>query len=198
MRIKFLREPHVRRAEMLRYARCGDGVGVEKEAEQAQRLVDDLIRPAAAAVVFDIKRDGEKLFVADTELEGKSIKKLLAPCNKCVVMAITVGFELDMKIAALGSSSPVLSLLADAAASSAVEDACDACCESIESELGVKLTPRFSPGYGDLPMNIQPALLTLTNARRDLGLTIGSGCMLSPIKSVTAIAGIKEVENDEF
>lgn len=198
MRIKFLREPHVRRTEMLRYARCGDGVGVEKEAEQAQRLVDDLIRPAAAAVVFDIKRDGEKLFVADTELEGKSIKKLLAPCNKCVVMAITVGFELDMKIAALGSSSPALSLLADAAASSAVEDACDACCESIESELGVKLTPRFSPGYGDLPMNIQPALLTLTNARRDLGLTVGSGCMLSPIKSVTAIAGIKEVENDEF
>lgn len=198
MRIKFLREPHVRRAEMLRYARCGDGVGVEKEAEQAQRLVDDLIRPAAAAVVFDIKRDSEKLFVADTELEGKSIKKLLAPCNKCVVMAITVGFELDMKIAALGSSSPALSLLADAAASSAVEDACDACCESIESELGVKLTPRFSPGYGDLPMNIQPALLTLTNARRDLGLTVGSGCMLSPIKSVTAIAGIKEVENDEF
>ena len=198
MRIKFLREPHVRRTEMLRYARCGDGVGVEKEAEQAQRLVDDLIRPAAAAVVFDIKRDGEKLFVADTELEGKNIKKLLAPCNKCVVMAITVGFELDMKIAALGSSSPALSLLADAAASSAVEDACDACCESIESELGVKLTPRFSPGYGDLPMNIQPALLTLTNARRDLGLTVGSGCMLSPIKSVTAIAGIKEVENDEF
>lgn len=198
MRIKFLREPHVRRVEMLRYARCGDGVGVEKEAEQAQRLVDDLIRPAAAAVVFDIKRDGEKLFVADTELEGKSIKKLLAPCNKCVVMAITVGFELDMKIAALGSSSPALSLLADAAASSAVEDACDACCESIESELGVKLTPRFSPGYGDLPMNIQPALLTLTNARRDLGLTVGAGCMLSPIKSVTAIAGIKEVENDEF
>ena len=198
MRIKFLREPHVRRAEMLRYARCGDGVGVEKEAEQAQRLVDDLIRPAAAAVVFDIKRDDEKLFVADTELEGKSIKKLLAPCNKCVVMAITVGFELDMKIAALGSASPALSLLADAAASSAVEDACDACCESIESELGVKLTPRFSPGYGDLPMNIQPALLTLTNARRDLGLTVGSGCMLSPIKSVTAIAGIKEVENDEF
>lgn len=198
MRIKFLREPHVRRAEMLRYARCGDGVGVEKEAEQAQRLVDDLIRPAAAAVVFDIKRDGEKLFVADTELEGKNIKKLLAPCNKCVVMAITVGFELDMKIAALGSSSPALSLLADAAASSAVEDACDACCESIESELGVKLTPRFSPGYGDLSMNIQPALLTLTNARRDLGLTVGSGCMLSPIKSVTAIAGIKEVKNDEF
>ena len=198
MRIKFLREPHVRRAEMLRYARCGDGVGVEKEAEQAQRLVDDLIRPAAAAVVFDIKRDGEKLFVADTELEGKSIKKLLAPCNKCVVMAITVGFELDMKIAALGSSSPALSLLADAAASSAVEDACDACCESIESELGVKLTQRFSPGYGDLPMNIQSALLTLTNARRDLGLTVGAGCMLSPIKSVTAIAGIKEVKNDEF
>ena len=198
MRIKFLREPHVRRAEMLRYAGCGDGVGVEKEAEQAQRLVDDLIRPAAAAVVFDIKRDGEKLFVADTELEGKSIKKLLAPCNKCVVMAITVGFEVDMKIAALGSASPALSLLADAAASSAVEDACDACCESIESELGVKLTPRFSPGYGDLPMNIQPALITLTNARRYLGLTVGSGCMLSPIKSVTAIAGIKEVENDEF
>lgn len=198
MRIKFLRTPRVRRAEMLRYARCGDGVGVEKEAEQAQRLVDDLIRPAAAAVVFDIKREGEKLFIAGTELEGNSIKKLLASCKKCVVMAVTVGFGADMKISALGASSPALSLLADAAASSAVEDACDACCESIESELGIKLTPRFSPGYGDLPMNIQPALLELTNARRDLGLTVGSGCMLSPIKSVTAIAGIKEVENSDL
>ena len=62
----------------------------------------------------------------------------------------------------------------------------------------MSLTVRFSPGYGDLPMNIQPDLLELTNARRDLGLTVGSNYMLSPIKSVTAIAGIKEVENDEF
>ncbi len=47
-------------------------------------------------------------------------------------------------------------------------------------------------------MNIQPALLTLTNARRDLGLTVGSGCMLSPIKSVTAIAGIKRWKTMNF
>lgn len=183
---------------MLRYARCGDGVGVEKEAEKAQRLVDALIRPAAAASVFDIKRENGKLFIGDIELEGNSIGKLLEGCRRCIVMAVTVGFEVDMKISALGSLSPALSLLAAAAASSAVEDACDACCESLEKEFGVSLTVRFSPGYGDLPMNIQPDLLELTNARRDLGLTVGSNYMLSPIKSVTAIAGIKEVENDEF
>ena len=198
MRVGFLRSPGVRRTEMLRYARCGDGVGVEKEADEAQRLVNSLIRPAAAAAVFEIERKDGKLFAADTELKGNSIKKLLADCKKCVVMAITVGFEVDMKISALGSTSPALSLLADAAASSAVEDACDACCESLEKALGAKLTMRFSPGYGDLPMDIQPALLALTNARRDLGLTVGSGFMLSPIKSVTAIAGIKEVKPDEI
>ena len=67
---------------MLRYARCGDGVGVEKEAEKAQRLVDALIRPAAAASVFDIKRENGKLFIGDIELEGNSIGKLLEGCRR--------------------------------------------------------------------------------------------------------------------
>lgn len=50
--------------------------------------------------------------------------------------------------------------------------------------------PRFSPGYGDLPLALQPDLLNFLNAQRWVGITVGETLLMSPMKSVTAIMGI--------
>ncbi len=50
--------------------------------------------------------------------------------------------------------------------------------------------PRFSPGYGDLPLALQPDLLHFLNAQRWVGITVGKTLLMSPMKSVTAIMGI--------
>lgn len=50
--------------------------------------------------------------------------------------------------------------------------------------------PRFSPGYGDLPLALQPDLLNFLNAQRWVGITVGKTLLMSPMKSVTAIMGI--------
>ena len=48
------------------------------------------------------------------------------------------------------------------------------------------------PGYGDLPLSCQQPLLSALRAMQTLGMTVNSGGLLSPNKSVTAIIGVRD------
>ena len=116
-----------------------------------------------------------------------------------MLLAVTLGFAVDRLISAEGQASPYRALLIDACATTAIEDLADHATERARALLLAEsdnVTFRFSPGYGDLPLALQPKLLELLDARRLLGLTVGSSLLLSPIKSVTAIIGIKDSSND--
>ena len=52
------------------------------------------------------------------------------------------------------------------------------------------ITFRYSPGYGDLPLDIQSDFLKSINAEKLIGLTVSSHNLLMPRKSVTAVIGI--------
>lgn len=76
-----------------------------------------------------------------------------------------------------------------------MEQVCDIVCTLIEKEDMVKnksLTYRFSPGYGDLPLDIQKSFLGVLDAEKKIGLTASSNNILLPRKSVTAVVGILE------
>ena len=55
---------------------------------------------------------------------------------------------------------------------------------------GYFVTGRFSPGYGDLPIDLQRDLLALCDAPRRIGLSATPSNLLTPGKSVTALLGI--------
>ena len=68
-------------------------------------------------------------------------------------------------------------------------------CGQAEREIAARfpeayLTDRFSPGYGDLPLDLQPALCAALDAQRRLGLTVTDSLLLNPVKSVTAVIGL--------
>ena len=48
---------------------------------------------------------------------------------------------------------------------------------------------RFSPGYGDWPIDQQPELIRLAKAG-EIGVSLSSSMMLIPRKSITAIIGL--------
>ena len=50
--------------------------------------------------------------------------------------------------------------------------------------------PRFSPGFGDLTLEVQPRLIRSIDAQKLLGVTVGKTYLMSPMKTVTAIIGI--------
>ena len=50
--------------------------------------------------------------------------------------------------------------------------------------------PRFSPGYGDLPINMQKDIFAALDCPRKIGLSLNESLLMSPSKSVTAIIGV--------
>ena len=62
----------------------------------------------------------------------------------------------------------------------------------IKKEKGV-IRPRFSPGYGDLPIEIQKDIFRALDCPRRIGLTLNENLLMSPTKSVSAIIGIVKI-----
>ena len=84
-------------------------------------------------------------------------------------------------------------VILDACGSALVE----ACCDGLEREIasrypGRYLTDRFSPGYGDLPLETQDAICTALDAERRLGVQVRSSHLMNPSKSVTAVIGLAD------
>ena len=57
---------------------------------------------------------------------------------------------------------------------------------------GIFVTPRFSPGYGDLNINVQRDIFTHLDLSRKIGVTLNESLIISPSKSVTAIIGLSD------
>lgn len=126
-------------------------------------------------------------------LPGKGIASHLKNSGECVLMAVTLGNLVDTKIRYYEKLDMTRALILDACATAYVEEVCDRVCSLIEKEDKLKdkyLTYRFSPGYGDLPIEIQKSFLRVLDAEKKIGLTASSNNILSPNKSVTAILGI--------
>jgi cobalamin-dependent methionine synthase I len=62
---------------------------------------------------------------------------------------------------------------------------------TVRTTSGKEHTGRFSPGYGDMPLDLQGVILELLEAGKRLGIALGESKLMSPSKSVTALIGIK-------
>lgn len=147
--------------------------------------------------IFDISKDKGYIEVLGSELKlvGCDILNHLKDCNKCAIMAATMGVDVDNKIRYYEKSHLAKSIIFDACATAAIESLCD----QVEKEIGelagkekLGVTWRFSPGYGDLPIEIQGEVLNVLDAYRKIGLGATENYILIPRKSVTAIIGFKE------
>ena len=130
------------------------------------------------------------------EIVGKSIQKHLNGCEKVICMAVTVGFEIEREISKKFERGEYLaSVLLDAAATSAVEQAADSMEKNFVvnfSKSGYKMRWRFSPGYGDWDLTAQEKLFKISGAEK-IGMSLTSAMMLEPRKSVTAIIGLEKI-----
>ena len=78
-------------------------------------------------------------------------------------------------------------------AAEAIECYCNLCQKNIEKEAakdGLFVRPRYSPGYGDLSLDVQSSFLKALNAQKTIGLFLSEGGVMQPEKSVTALMGL--------
>ncbi|MBR5259143.1 MAG: vitamin B12 dependent methionine synthase [Eggerthellaceae bacterium] len=126
-------------------------------------------------------------------LPGEDIAKHLEGAAGVALLAVTLGHESERLIRRETALSATDGMLVDAAASSMAEVAVCELHERLRSwaaAQGLHVGPRFSPGYGDLPLSVQPAILAQLNATRMLGMSTTDAYMLVPAKSITAIVGL--------
>ena len=130
-----------------------------------------------------------KIDIGFGEFESCDLYKNLNGCREAFVFAVTIGHGVDRLIKKLSVTSVSEHFITDALASAFAESACDLADGIIKGEM--KCRPRFSPGYGDLPLDVQPNVLALVDAGRRLNITLGKTLLMSPSKSITAIMGIE-------
>lgn len=184
--------------EVLRYL----GYGSKKVDEITNDMIDncvdeilELIKTNFVYNIYEIKKKNRNIFLKNStlKLEGEDIYSHLQNSQKCAIMAVTLGSEVDRRIKYYSKSDLTKSIVFDALATTAVEALCDrveAVIKKIALNNGYTTTSRYSPGYGDLPIEIQPKILNLLDTSKHIGLTVTDSCILIPRKSVTALIGI--------
>ena len=125
---------------------------------------------------------------------GKDIESHLNGCEKAIVMCATVGSEVDKLIRISQISDMARAVVMDSLASVAVEQVCNAFDKIIaEKYSDYNMTFRFSPGYGDYPIELQKIILQMLDAPKKIGLCTNDNFLLTPTKSVTAVLGLSNI-----
>lgn len=183
-------------------------LGVSTPDPETSRLVHDcsalLCDQAEARFVhrlYEIALEKDRLLLQDRAFLSADLATHMTGCSHAVLFAMTLGAQADRLIARYAQTNIAMAAVLQAAAAAAVEAACDDFCETLAShaESGSLtgfpgyLTARFSPGYGDMALNCQKAVLELLNAQIRIGLTATKSFMLAPSKSVTAFVGVSPV-----
>ena len=125
--------------------------------------------------------------LGDIAFQSRDLCRHLSPCREALVLAVTLGFEVDRLLRRKGALSVSAQFMADAYASAFAEAALQ---EALKQTGVITLTSGFSPGYGDLSLEAQIPLLEALSARERLSLTLTKALLMSPSKSITAIYGI--------
>ena len=122
-------------------------------------------------------------------VESNSLSSVLRDCKDVFIMAVTTGIDIDRLITKLYLKQDSSAFFIDSIGSAAIESFADYMNKKICENLNT--TNRFSPGYADFPLEFQKNLLARINASQTVGITLSEKLMMTPIKSITAIIGIK-------
>jgi 5-methyltetrahydrofolate--homocysteine methyltransferase len=171
------------------------GDNIQKIIDECEAELLSAIEPRYIYHAFDIVRRTEKLLLdgCNISLDGKDIKNHLDGCDRAVLFCSTLSAGADRLIRTAQLEDMTRAVIINSLASVAIEQVCDFAESEIRKEYPESfMTWRFSPGYGDFPIEIQGDFLNVLNAPKRIGLTATESSILIPKKSVTAIIGLSD------
>ena len=184
----------VERAEILRYAGVRQSTPViEETLQDCLRRSEGQFAGAACYAVYPVQVRGETVDLGFVTVPSRNLAKALAGCDRAAVFAATAGMAVDRLIRAAELTDLAGALLLQAIGTAQIERICDTLCGELAEQFaaeGCRTRPRFSPGYGDLPLTMQTDLFTALNVTKHIGVTLTEALLMVPSKSVTAIVGI--------
>lgn len=164
-------------------------------ADVCEKALLSVIRPRYVHRIFPLVHREDAILCEGSTLllTGEDIRHHLEGCDRAVLFCATLSAAADAQIRMQQQREITAGVMADAMASALIEQFCDqAEQEMLAACPDAHATWRFSPGYGDLPLSVQPAFLTAIDAERRTGVCVSESGILIPRKSVTAIIGLSD------
>ena len=184
------------RAEALRYlAIARPDAGSLEAIEPVAAALEAALTPRFTFAAFPVQHtpEGEALLGSGLVLPGEMAKTMLRECSDAVLLLCTLGAGFEARLRAASARDMAQAAMLDACGSAYVEAGCDAAEQAIAARFpGKFLTDRFSPGYGDLPLELQPKLCAALDSQRRLGVTVTESLLMVPMKTVSAVIGLAD------
>ena len=150
------------------------GAALDERIKAMREAALAAIRPAHIWKRFD------DLSVVDAG--GSSLAKHLAGCHAVYLVCTTIGASFDALQRRMAATSPSDAFVLQAIGAAAIEKWMDSVEDEIRLELlpGETLRPRYSPGYGDFPLEVQREMVTVLDTARRIGASRPAGVGISP------------------
>ena len=191
----------VNRKEIYRYL----GYGANEPDSAMRSLADKVLLELINAInpkniyrLYPCKTDGETVFIGDMQIKSKNLSGNLAQCDIAAVLAATLGIEADKLLQRYEVMNMAEASIAQACGAACIEAYCNLVQEEIRLDAQEKsgkqlfIRPRFSPGYGDLPLDLQKDIFNALECTKRIGLTLAQSLFMYPTKSVTAFIGFTQ------
>ncbi len=183
--------PVVNECEVWRYAAC-------READDGMRaLLNDCMSEAAAVIAcrvcfarYPAEAAGDVCRFGGVTWRSAALAARLIDVHEAVLFAATLGAGFDRLLQKYSRLSPARALVLQAYGTACVEALCDTFCAEFPDA-----TARFSPGYGDWALAAQRDVFRLLAPSHHIGVCLNDSLLMTPVKSVTAVIGIKESDN---
>ena len=184
------------RAEALRYLAIARPDASSLEAlEPVAAALESALTPRFTFAAFPVRHtpEGEALEGSGLVLPGEMARTMLRECNDAVLLLCTLGAGFEAMLRAASARDMAQAAMLDACGSAYVEAGCFDAEKAIAARFpGKFLTDRFSPGYGDLPLELQPKLCAALDSQRRLGVTVTESLLMVPMKTVSAVIGLAD------
>ena len=198
---KIYNEPKVNKREILRYLGC------DINDKRTLGMLDDCIDEIGGELTykvcysrFPIFRDGDLIDLGFAKTTSHSLGICLNECDEIILFCATIGHRIDRVIEKYSISSPSRATIIQAIGSERVEALCDEFCADVseaEAAFDREIRPRFSPGYGDLSLELQRDIFASLDPTAKIGISLNDSLFMRPSKSVSAIIGIKKEQKNE-
>ena len=146
----------------------------------------------AVFAVFDLQIKGDICDLGVTQIRSHSLAVHLNGCKRVILFAATLGAAFDRELHRCSRLSPARAYELQMQGLREIEAFCDALCAELAKEQGKVLRGRFSPGYGDLSLEVQREVFRVLDPAKYIGLCLSDSCVMTPSKSVTAFVGVEE------
>ena len=137
--------------------------------------------------------------IGSLELHSHSLCRNLSGCGEAFVFAATLGIGPDRLIRRAEVSRIADAAIYQAAGAEIIEAWCEEKNEELRQSVlsqGLFLRPRFSPGYGDCPLEVQRDISRILDMPKTIGVCLTDSLLMVPSKSVTAFVGISDRPQD--